>query len=111
VRWISGLVHSESYPVAAFNRGMLHMGRGEPARAADELARAVAESSGAYPEIYSNLGSALLELRRYGEARDCFRVALDGLPLYSPDRRQRLQELLERSERELGRSPPPGSPR
>lgn len=99
-RWLSGLSKRQTYPTDAFNLGVFHYSRADPARAAREFARAIEQSSGAYYEIYNNLGSSLLALGRYAEARECFRVVLRDLPLYRRERRRlvrrRLAEIEER---------------
>jgi hypothetical protein len=96
---LSGLLRRASYPSEAFGRGVFHFHRGEAAKAARGFADAVAQSGGAYYEIYENLGSALLALRRYAEARECYRLVLAELPLHRSARRRLVLDRLEEIER------------
>jgi hypothetical protein len=101
-RFAAGLVGHETYPVAARSRGAFHFYRAEAARAVSGFAEAIAQSGGAYPEIYEDLGSALYALGRFEQAGRCFAIALDGLPLYRTERRRHLRERLRETERRLG---------
>jgi tetratricopeptide (TPR) repeat protein len=88
-RWLLGLVHRRSFPSEPFSLGLFHYFRGEQQQAAAHFAEAVARSRGAYYEIYNNLGSALYRLRRFEEARACYRIVLEESP-HNRTARQRL---------------------
>ena len=96
-RWLDGLVQRQTFPRDAFGLGLFHYYRQEWEQAATYFADAIARSSGAYYEMYTNLGSALFRMGRLAEARQCYRVVLEEAPR-NRVARERLQEI----ERRLG---------
>jgi tetratricopeptide (TPR) repeat protein len=100
--WFSGLARRQEYPTEAFNRGVFHYLRAEPARAAAAFAEAIRASGGRYYEIYNNLGSALSATGRLTEARACYRIYLDGLPFYRREPRLRTLDRLADIDAKLG---------
>jgi hypothetical protein len=79
-RWLSGLVRQERFPSEPFEIGLFHYFRGEFSQAAARFAAGIADSDGAYYELYQNLGSALFRSDRRSEARACYRIVLDEVP-------------------------------
>jgi tetratricopeptide (TPR) repeat protein len=102
-RWLAGLIRRQQYPTESFNRGVLHAYLGQHARAAGEFAKAIRESGGDYYETYNNLGSALFAMGRLEDARACYRIYLEDLPLYRRERRRqtldRVAEIAKKLER------------
>jgi len=78
--WVSGVFRRQAFPTAEYRTGLFHYFRGEPTPAANHFANAISESRGAFPEIYNNLGTMLLTLRRFEEAASCYEVVLDDDP-------------------------------
>jgi tetratricopeptide (TPR) repeat protein len=79
-RWLDGLIHRQTFPADAYNRGLFHLFRNELPRAVASFVGATAESGGLYYETYNNLGAALYRQGRIGEAQACYRVVLDERP-------------------------------
>jgi tetratricopeptide (TPR) repeat protein len=80
VRWCRGVWERQRFPDVEHGLGLFHFLRGEPASAAARFADAIRAGNGAYYELYSNLGSALLRLGRPAEAVRCFEIALADAP-------------------------------
>jgi hypothetical protein len=99
-RWLEGVLHRQRFPSEAFGLGLFHYFRQDPARAAPRFAAAIRESTGAYFEIYANLGAALYRLGRLADADACYGVVLQDDPQNALARR-RLDEIRER----LARAP------
>lgn len=79
-RWLSGCYRRQRFPSEEHFRGLFHLFRGEPERAAALFAAGIRASDGAYYELYQNLGGALARLGRRDEARACYRVVLGEDP-------------------------------
>ncbi|HEY3175255.1 MAG TPA: tetratricopeptide repeat protein [Candidatus Polarisedimenticolia bacterium] len=79
-RWARGLVRVEEFPFDDFHRGLFHFFRGDLARAQRSFASAALASSGAYYEIYSDLGAVYYRQGRFAQAAGCYRVVLRDDP-------------------------------
>ncbi len=73
------------FAFGGLERGNRYYRQGDYARAVEEYRQAVEDGTSS-PELYYNLGTALLQLRRYDEAEQAFRDALSAV---DPSLRQR----------------------
>jgi len=96
-RWVDGLVRRQRYPTRPFAFGVFHYSRHEARPAEVWFAEAIERSDGAYPEIYNNLGTVLLEQGRHAEAGECLRIYLEELPFYRREARRSARERLARA--------------
>lgn len=78
--WVRGLVSRQSFPTEDYGLGQFHYSRAEMAPAEAHFSQAIHDSGGAYPELYNNLGAALLFQGRRDDARRALQVVLAADP-------------------------------
>ena len=80
MRWLSGLVKPQHYPMEEFNTAVFHYYRDEYSLAEAWLRAALMAGGEAYNDIYLNLGITLAQEKNYSGAALCYRAVLRDEP-------------------------------
>jgi Flp pilus assembly protein TadD len=98
----AGAVAAQADPESRFAAGLMHLREGRPDLAIDEFKKAI-KLDPKNPYFYKGLGQAFAQKRRFGEATEAFRKALELNPYYVDVRNDLGSALILAGNREEGK--------